>query len=131
MKGRSRSTSHTPIFSILVGFLVSGAALLVIALIFSFIAYGGSDPMAKVGIFSLLTLALGGFFAGIGVSRTRGEGGIGTSALFALISSAALIAIRLIFSSVGISALMSVGAYALSCILGAYFARPRQKRRRY
>ena len=130
MKRRSNTGSHAGTFAIIFGFIISATAVLILSLLLSLIAYKGQDPTARVGLFALVSLTLGGFFGGVGTSRIKGEGGVGCAAILGVLGALILIALRLIFSEVGASALLSAATFVGACILGAYLARPRHKRHR-
>ena len=130
MKRRSTIGSHTGAFAIIFGFIISATAVLFIALLLCITAYKGQDPTARVGLFALVSLTLGGFFGGVGTSRIKGEGGVGCAAILGIGGALILIAMRLIFSAVGASAFLTATTFIGACILGAYLARPRQRRHR-
>ncbi len=117
--------------SLLSGIIAAIAAFLIISLIMTAIAYSGSDPTKKIGIYSLISLALTGFVSGAVTSKLKGSGGILCALISGILITLIILTVRLIIGSLSGSFALSSLSYLGACMLGAYLLRPRARRHRH
>lgn len=128
MKRGHRHSAKGRLVSVFWGIVSAVAAFITVSFVMAAIAYSTANPTARVGIYSLSSLTLCGFVCGIVTSRVKKEGGIFCALLAALAVVALIFAVRLIIGSLTLSAALSAISFIGAALVGAYLARPKQRR---
>ncbi len=128
IKKRKRETGGLGFF--LLGILCSGILIVVSSFIMAVIASGSGDPTSKIGAYSLIALLLSAAISGICISRIKGDGGFGVSALTALAVALIMTLIGIISSGgrLTLACFMNYGCYLGVSVIFAYLGRKKEKR---
>ncbi len=123
-KGKRFSLSGNWAVMFLICFAISALSILLISLCFALVANTSSDPTGNLGIFSLISLILGGAIGGFSSAKIKKESAVLFSVLVALAITLVMLIICIILSGkVSGAALMNyacyVGVSTLSSIIGA------------
>jgi putative membrane protein (TIGR04086 family) len=131
MKHKVTRKDKSSLKTILLSTVFSGAVLILIMLIMSFICYKTQDPVAPAGITSVLSLMLTAFISGFCITRYKGEGGVLCAVLSATLFVLILLLISLIIKGgkVSIYILLNYTCYVLISTLISFFASKKRTKR--
>lgn len=129
MKRRMKSNKFSGAGSVLIGVLTALISYLAFILVFSVVLYFSEDPTKRVGLFSLIALALSGVVTGFYVTK-KSEGKY-TAALSAAILSLILIVVGAVVSggAPGIGTILTAAIYTASTLLFSRLAAPHGQRK--
>ena len=132
MKHRNGNFKIGKMGQITLSTLYSLAVTVVVALAVSALSLLGKNPIASIGIMTIVIIVLSGVVSGVSISRVFKEGGVKMTVLSSLLLSAAALALGLIVCSgkINLKLPLNILIFVLCSIVSAYLARPRWKRRR-
>lgn len=131
MKRRMKSNKFSGAGSVLIGVLTALISYLAFILVFSVVLYFSEDPTKRVGLFSLIALALSGAVTGFLVTK-KSEGKY-TATLSAAILSLILIVTGAVISggAPSIGTILTAVIYAASALLFSRLATPHGARSKF
>ena len=107
-------------------------SVVAVALMLAVISYFTADPTALTGAFSLLALAIAGAISGFSTSRVRGEGGVLIGVVSAMIATAVMLAVGLVWRGglLPLGAILNLAVFLITSVFSA-LAGKRRKRKSY
>ena len=129
--GRRVSFKGNVAFEFLICFLISALAIVGLSFIFALIANSLEDSTGHLGIFSLVTLLMGGAIGGFITAKVKRDGALVFSAIVALAVVAIMLIICLITSGNLGGAFMNYACYMGVAIFSAFLGSREKKHRRH
>ena len=129
MKRRKRKEFSFPIL-LLMGAGFALGTVSATALLLAVVSYFTADPTALTGAFSLLALVLAGAVSGFATSRVRGEGGVLVAVVSAVISTAFMLAVGLVWRRglLPLGAILNLAVFIIVSVLCALIGKRRKRK---
>ena len=131
MKRHKRKEFGFPILLLMgAGFALGTVAATALGL--AVLSYLTADPTAFIGAFSLLTLVIAGAVSGFVTSRVRGEGGVLVAVLSAVIATAVMLAVGLVWrgSALPLGAILNLAVFIIASVLSALIGKRKKRKSR-